>query len=93
MISTLDRAGRFSEGIERMPHARANARVGRFSDGIERSPRTPESNRVGSFADGIARAERRIGSFADGFERLGRDRRPRRDAARPQRVTQRPVEA
>jgi hypothetical protein len=83
MISTQDRAStdalhedrrprRFSQGIERMPHAPANARVGRFSDGIEHSPRSAQSDHVGTFAEGIAQypddpGAHRIGSFADGY--------------------------
>jgi hypothetical protein len=64
----------FSEGMERMPHARSSSRVGRFSDAIARSPGSASAKRIGSFADGLARrpnqrSARRVGSFGDGLAR------------------------
>jgi hypothetical protein len=46
----LAKKGRFSTGIEQLPHTPASRREGRFSDRAERNP-VRDVHRVGSFAD------------------------------------------
>jgi len=73
-MSTSERIGRFSDGMERLEGHPEQRRPGRFSDGMEVQREDPENGRLGRFSTGQELRDEgpdhlRVGRFGDGMER------------------------
>lgn len=73
-VTTVEKVGRFSTGMEQLSPSPENAHVGRFSTGMERLRR--ETVQVGRFSTGMeqidpAPEKDQIGRFSTGMEQAG----------------------
>ncbi len=71
-VTTVEKMGRFSTGMEQLSPSLENAHMGRFSTGMEQL--RPEIVQVGRFSTGMERLRPetdRVGRFSTGMEGAG----------------------